>query len=583
MQRGRTRAARPPASALVNYSPVNRREFFRVAGSSVLAASVRIDDVAAAPGGSVGGAGTTLYNGIQLADPWPPRRRSLSDMPIAPPYLVDRPPVVPIDLGRQLFVDDFLIEESSLVRTFHRAQYHPANPVLKPAAAWETRDPYADRTHTHPNPAAMPFSDGVFFDPQSRLFKMWYMGGYQEHTCYATSADGVHWIRPSLDAAGTNIVMTGHRDSSTVWIDQLEIDAARRYKMASWHDYYLEQFISPDGVHWTKTGNSGYAGDRTTFFYNPFRNVWVFSLRSAQDAGARHRLYWETRDFVLGSHWQRSEPVLWVGADKLDPKRREYDISTELYNLDCVAYESIMLGLFTIFRGERPQREKPNDVCVGYSRDGFHWARPDREAFLPVSEHAGDWNWANVQSAGGCCLIVGDLLHFYVSGRQGVVSTNDPGVCSTGLATLRRDGFVSMDHPGPPRRVERVTASGAHALPPGTLITRPVRFSGRHLFVNLAAPAGELRVEVLDVDGNTIAPYTSATCIPVHGDSTSAHVAWTGAADLAALSNRTVRFKFTVVNGSLYAFWVSADASGASRGYVAAGGPGFSSPIDNGR
>ena len=99
----------------------------------------------------------------------------------------------------------------------------------------------------------------------------------------------------------------------------------------------------------------------------------------------------------------------------------------ELYNLDCVAYESVLLGLFTIFRGERGDREKPNDVCVGYSRDGFHWHRPDRRAFLPVSEHVGDWNWANVQSAGGCCLVVGDQLHFYVSGRRGVPGTNDPG------------------------------------------------------------------------------------------------------------------------------------------------------------
>jgi hypothetical protein len=59
-------------------------------------------------------------------------------------------------------------------------------------------------------------------------------------------------------------------------------------------------------------------------------------------------------------------------------------------------------------------------VCVGYSRDGFHWSRPDRQAFLSVSEHVGDWNWANVQSAGGCCLVVGDELYFYVSGRRGV-------------------------------------------------------------------------------------------------------------------------------------------------------------------
>jgi hypothetical protein len=558
---------------------VNRREFLRVAGATAFGASLPAGHLCGAAAGDRDGRGTTLYNGIRLADPWPPRRRGLPDMPIAPPYLVDPPAVIPIDLGRQLFVDDFLIEQSSLVRTFHRAEYHPANPVLTPATVWEKHDSYADRTHTHVNTSAMPFSDGVFFDPQSRLFKMWYMGGYHEHTCYVTSTDGIRWERPSLDVvAGTNILTNGNRDSSTVWLDQREVDPSRRYKMASWYDHYLEQFVSSDGVRWKKTGNSGHTGDRTTFFYNPFRDVWVFSLRSA-DSGERYRFYWETADFVGGTRWKDGEPVLWVGSDKLDPMRPEYGIPTELYNLDCVAYESILLGLFTIWRGERPQREKPNDVCVGYSRDGFHWARPDREVFLPVSEHAGDWNWANVQSAGGCCLVVGDKLYFYVSGRQGVVGTGDPGVCSTGLATLRRDGFVSLDHPGPDRRIDRVRA-GSRSLPPGTLITRPVRFSGKHLFVNLAAPAGELRAEILDVDGNTIAPYSSASCVPVRGDSTCARVAWNGAPDLAAIANRPVRFRFTVTNGALYAFWVSADSNGASNGYVAAGGPGFTELTD---
>jgi hypothetical protein len=547
---------------------VNRRTFFKVAGSAALATSLDPRDLLAA-------GGTTLYNGIRLTDPWPPRLRSLADMPVTPAYLVDPPAVIPIDLGRQLFVDDFLIEQTSLVRTFHRAEYHPANPILRPTAKWETRDPMADRTNTHPNPAAMPFSDGVFFDPKDRLFKMWYMGGYQENTCYATSADGIHWDKPVLDVVkGTNILVAQNRDSSTTWLDHDETDPARRYKMAAWHDYYLEQFVSPDGIHFTKTGDSGYAGDRTTFFYNPFRKVWVFSLRSAQADGERHRLYFETRDFVGGTKWGRKEPVIWVGADKLDPRRPEYNIPTELYNLDCVAYESIMLGLFTIFRGERPQREKPNDVCVGYSRDGFHWARPDREVFVGVSENVGDWNWANVQSAGGCCLIVGDKLYFYVSGRHGLPGTSQPDVCSTGLATLRRDGFVSMDHPGH-ARVERVTS-----LPPGTLITRPVRFSGKHLFVNLAAASGDLRVEVLDASGKVIAPFTSAACVPVRGDSTSSRVTWTGAPDLSSLANRPVRFKFHVTSGALYAFWVSADQTGASRGFVAAGGPGFTGPTD---
>jgi len=41
-----------------------------------------------------------------------------------------------------------------------------------------------------------------------------------------------------------------------------------------------------------------------------------------------------------------------------------------------------------------------------------------------------------------------------------------------------------------------------------------------------------------------------------------------------------VRFRFELENGSLYAFWVSQDETGRSDGYVAAGGPGYTGPID---
>jgi len=41
-----------------------------------------------------------------------------------------------------------------------------------------------------------------------------------------------------------------------------------------------------------------------------------------------------------------------------------------------------------------------------------------------------------------------------------------------------------------------------------------------------------------------------------------------------------VRLRFHLRSGRLYAFWVSPDASGASGGYVAAGGPGFTGPTD---
>ena len=49
---------------------------------------------------------------------------------------------------------------------------------------------------------------------------------------------------------------------------------------------------------------------------------------------------------------------------------------------------------------------------------------------------------------------------------------------------------------------------------------------------------------------------------------------------LALLAGRPVRFRFHLANAKLYSFWVSPDLSGASHGYVAAGGPGFTGAMD---
>lgn len=224
----------------------------------------------------------------------------------------------------------------------------------------------------------------------------------------------------------------------------------------------------------------------------------------------------------------------------------------------------MLLGLFTIWPGQPKDRAKPNYVCLDFSRDGFHWHRPDRRPFLDVSERYGDWNWGNVQSAGGGCLVVGDKLYFYVSGRGGVKGSSASGVCSTGWAFLRRDGFASMD-------AEEKS---------GVLTTRPVKFKGKYLFVNVDALKGELTAEVLDQEGKVIKPFTKDNCKSITVDSTLQEITWKDSRDLSIVAGKTVRFRFHLKNGSLYSFWVSPDKSGASYGYVAAGGPGFTGPRD---
>jgi len=383
-------------------------------------------------------AGEALYNGIKLGRPWPPALKYPNEHPVRPAYLADPPSVVPIDVGRQLFVDDFLIEETTLQRTFHHATYHPANPILKPDTEWEQRDDMAERTKQPSNPSAMVFSDGVFYDWRDRLFKMWYMGGYGMFTCLATSTDGISWQRPAFDVVpGTNIVNTAVRDSSTVWFDPDDPDAQQRFKKSIWYDHALVLYTSPDGVHWTRLGTTGVAGDRSTFFYNPFRRVWVFSVRENQFDSAisgRYRSYWESPRFADALGWSKRAPVSWIKSDSSDFARPGFALRAELYNLDCVGYESLMLGLFSIWRGESQSREKINEIALGFSRDGFHWSRPDRRAFCPVSEDPKAWNYGNLQSAGGCCLVVGDKLYFYVGGTR---QSNGADPNNTGLAILR--------------------------------------------------------------------------------------------------------------------------------------------------
>ncbi len=483
----------------------------------------------------------------------------------SPPYIVSPPEVIPIDVGRQLFVDDFIIEEASLKRSFHSAEYYSGNPVFDD----------------------IPYSDGIWYDPRDNLFKMWYSGRYAASGVvrYATSRDGIHWEKPSLDVvSGTNIVFLPEirRDETTVWLDLEEKDPSRRYKMFVYlkkpAEYnYCSVHFSADGIHWGESvARSGRCGDTTNVFWNPFRKVWVYSAKDphmpgrkdtiriktgalkGKDQRVKRRLYWEARDLIRHSMWTNEEIPYWVGADRLDPPRPDLNIPTMLYRLNCVAYESLILGLFTIWHGQYEGRPKINDLVAGFSRDGFHWDRTNREPLITVSEDDEDWNWGNVSSVGGCCLIVGDKLYFYASGRA---RKNDS---FTGLATLRRDGFASMD-------------AGASEA---SLTTRPISFKGKYLFVNVDAPQGELRAEVLDERGQVIQPFTRENCASVSADRTLQTVSWKGVEDLSKVSGRTVKLRFHLRSGRLYAFWVSPARSGASYGYVAAGGPGFTGPKD---
>lgn len=523
-----------------------------------------------------------LFNGIELPDIWPPRYeepKKRQEMPL--PYLENKPEVIPINVGRQLFVDDFLIQSSDLQKVFHTPEFYSYNPVLKVDREWEnTVEGY---------PYAAPFSDGIWFDPKDNKFKMWYLAGagtintvkHSLCTCYAESEDGIHWVKPELDVVpGTNIVDTTNRDSATIWLDRKETDPQKRYKMFSVEykeDYIQWQYVlkySADGIHWSKgVAQSGAVSDRSTAFYNPFIEKWVLSMRHHNSVSWRSRAYLENDDPEMAvslAHRLREgttdkNVVFWFTPDDKEKVHPDYpDVIPGIYNFDAIAYESLMLGLYSQWQGpennicREAMMPKRNEIQLGYSRDGFHFARPTHESFMEVNtEKDESWNYGNMQSVNGVPLIVDDKLYFYSSGRCKNGIWWDAGT-SCGLAVLRRDGFCSV-----------------HTDKAGTLTTERVVFDGKYLFVN-ADVEGQLLVEILNESGNVIPEFDCASCDIITGDSTKKLVSWHGKTDLSELAGRNLQFRFIIEKGDLYSFWVSPWESGESRGMIPGGGPGMS-------
>ncbi|MSR60288.1 MAG: hypothetical protein EXS05_22050 [Planctomycetaceae bacterium] len=217
------------------------------------------------------------------------------------------------------------------------------------------------------------------------------------------------------------------------------------------------------------------------------------------------------------------------------------------------------LGQLWIFHSDRsdPQFETPHiknvwrkgttEARLVISHDaGQTWKRVgDRQVWLP--HHAEDDGYDRLPCL-ACPIRVGDELRFYYACWNGEhlafyrdgrpYYNNRMRNCSTAWATLRVDGYVSLDAQNQS----------------GDLSTKPIRFDGTSLTVNLAAPRGALRAELQDESGKSLEGFTLADSLPVTGDGLSRPVRWQNNPDLKSLAGRPVRLRFELKNGSLYSF-----------------------------
>jgi hypothetical protein len=112
------------------------------------------------------------------------------------------------------------------------------------------------------------------------------------------------------------------------------------------------------------------------------------------------------------------------------------------------------------------------------------------------------------------------------------------GSAAIGLATLRKDGFCSLE-------AEADVA---------TVTTKPLAGLQGQLHLNYrAASGGSVRVELQDAQGEPIAGYGADDCTPLDGDETDATVSW-GATTTLPAAPCEIRVALTLRNAAVYSF-----------------------------
>lgn len=481
---------------------------------------------------------------------------------------------------KQLFLDNYVLARLENVnRKLHQPQKY--GPVVRPDQPWEG--------------GSIQVRMGPSWNPQEKLWMLFYCCGGG----YATSRDGIHWEKPVLGLQSHQgskennllIPMTTYEDGSfydssgrfntkifrirdgdgknfrPVFYDPKDPNPERRYKGFGTEVPFGPMYpaVSPDGRKWELLKTSSIASqDEFHLFHDRSRGLYVATVKLTGPYGRSVYLA-VSRDF---EHWTDSRECLIFHADKRDqdlgaervqmhlrnPALRQPTINrpeeykTDIYNLPVFAYEGLYVGMPTVFNHSGNTKDNSDGfsmVELAVSRDLINWERTGkREKFIPLSAVEGGKNYDAAQLLAGNEPIITDTeILFYYSGLKWreapstEVTTRDTGaIC---LAKLRLDGFVSLD-------------AGATE---GTVLTKPMIMDGKSLRLNVTAPQGQVRAEILDAEGKKVlAGFSREECIPIAGDSLNVELKWKKA-KVSTLVGKTVRLRFILRDASLYAFW----------------------------
>ncbi len=479
-----------------------------------------------------------------------------------------------LDIGddRQLFLDDLLLDPQHCqgVRRILNPP-HQIERVLKPERPSEAL-------------SFIFYCSVVDDNGTAKLFHGSYDAEKKKHFALATSTDGLHWRRPRLGLREyhgntDNNLLLPEAVEASVFLDP-KAPAAKRYRLLysrHWPDpmkagVYVAS--SPDGIHWTESDtrvlpfvpDSQHCG-----LWDPQLRKYVIYTRTWNPVRAIARV--AVDDLEAPWPYDKSVPPHHVwGKDRVPTLSRELPTvmarddqdpeGVQLYTNTVMRYPHAP-GIYLAFPAAYQTFRSPEwkdralngndgtfDVQFAASRDGIAWKRW-RTPYVAAGHHDGlDLRLA---SMGQGMIRRGRDLHQYFVGwphthGRPVVWDRDQQDRAEWLkkdlggiyrATQRVDGFVSMnaDFPG------------------GKLTTRPLRFTGNRLRLNLHAQgSGGIRVALLNANGKTLPGFAAHDCDWINADAIDREVTWKSGADVSPLTGHPVRVEFTLRNARLFAF-----------------------------
>ena len=468
-----------------------------------------------------------------------------------------------VPLGqRQLVMHRSVMEDYyDCRRTVHPVQKHPDNPLIRAEEPWEGIGATGNGT--------------VIFDQELGKFRLYSQtwnypeSGQKEDRDFRgilyESDDGFHWERPNLG----QVDFQGSRENNLLhFIPEFNVGVVSVFQLPGSHRHLgrfgaviaggyrrpspsqirknIYQFLafSDDGYIWKVPEDrnplfSGRCDCQQPIVWNPERKVFMYYRRATVNAQEIRRIaYTESSDLVS---W--TQPRLIIGPDELD--------TIYLYGMPVSRYQNIYLGLLqnlyahADYENISPPKSSQIDIHLAWSPDGFSWERhPERPVFIPTGPlRRGVADWGQIFAMSNI-IDVGDRVHIYYCGLDGlhtsVAVEKGRYIC---LATLRRDGFVSLDTPRE-----------------GWALTAPLRCPGGKLHIN-AGTAGDGLIQVAVREGQGIRDgewpeeWSLDHATDFVGDSIDHEVNWKGQGDLSAWKDKTIRLEFRMIRSQLYSFW----------------------------